>query len=180
MLRLQPDHFQVTGSRPHVGGGDVPTSQAVNMSSVGPQQCFPVVATRVGPYDALAPSQGQARSCRLVGHGLRQAQGVEQGVFFAGIVPHAGASTARPQGGVVQGNESLETHRRLGTDQHPFMSVLAHVVKYVHHCPRFIIVVWRVGVLRAALGLAEKVVDADAAQWSRLLAGATWAGATWG
>ena len=133
-----PDVLKVAPRGADVGGGQVAASQGVDEAAVGTHQRLGLLGMRVADDDRLAAAEVESSGRRFVGHSLREAQGVGEGVGLALVGPHAGAAAGRAQRSVVDGYDCLEARAGVGEHCHLLMAFRAHSLENVHfrhsHC----------------------------------------------
>ena len=99
-----------------VAGGDVAAAERLDEAAVGAQQLGRLVAPRVADDDRLAAAVVEAGDGVLARHRPRQAQHVGQGLVGGGVGVEAGAAQARPECGVVQGDDRPQPGLGVGAE----------------------------------------------------------------
>ena len=109
-----------TSMSAHVGadvaGGDVAAAERLDEAAVGAQQLGGLVAVRVADDDRLAAAVVEAGDGVLAGHRARQAQHVGERLVGGGVGVEAGAAQARPERGVVQGDDRPQPGLGVGAE----------------------------------------------------------------
>jgi len=107
-LRLLAHDIHVGDVGAHVGGRDVPASQALHEPSERAQQRLVLVRRGVADDDCLAAAVVQPAQCVLVGHGAREAKNILEGGLLRLIRVEAGATQCRPQGRGVDADDGAQ------------------------------------------------------------------------
>ncbi len=113
VLRRAADDLEVLDRRVDVLGGDVLAAERVDEPAHRQVERLGLHLLRVAEDHRLATAEPGLRDRRLEGHAACQALHVEQRLLLGGIGPHAQAAQGGTQGGVVHGDDRVQTARRV-------------------------------------------------------------------
>ncbi len=114
-LRAGGDHVFHRGA--DVFGGDVAAVQRFDHAAEGTEQLGAVGLRRGAQDHGLAAAEGQVGQRILVGHALRQAQGVGQGIALGRVGPVAAAAKRGAKAGAVDGDDGLQAGLGIGGER---------------------------------------------------------------
>ena len=120
----------------HVFGGgidilrcDISPVQALHIAAQSAKIGFGLHLGRVTYQDGFPPAQVKPRRGGLEGHAARQAQAVDERLFFGRVVPDARAAQRRAQCGVMDDGNALQPRRTIIEMDDLFVLVLLHAIE---------------------------------------------------
>src|SRR5215210_6899922 len=136
-LHRVPDaHDALRGPLPVVAlqlvGDDVTPAQGLHVTAEGAEQRLRLVPLGVADDHGLPAPQIQAARGGLVGHPVRETQGVHHGLLLGGVGPHAASAQGGAQGGVVDGDDGAQARGLVVAEHELLVAVLRHLFEDMH------------------------------------------------
>ena len=122
----------------HVRARVEAAAQALDRPRVRGQERVRLVARGIADDDGLAPAVAHPRHRALVGHGLGQAEGIEEGVVLGGIRAHARAPDGGAERGVVHRDDRAQARARVAQEHDLLVPPALGVGEGLHGAAGFI------------------------------------------